>query len=185
MTHLIQLDEKAKIYPQTQRNTSNDTHSSGRRWDRISPKRVDWTSPLATEFNLEDLHLNEISSKPELKTYLQPFIPYESGIYYIYIRNKIKLPPGLRLKKRRRRWIKRKKKGRPMYSRKKLRAIGICNRPRQRLFEGINCILKFEVVNGTITKIFERKGKRKRAPYDKPKYELLQKIEKNKKLMFH
>lgn len=181
--HLVSFTETAFVFPQVPRNTDRDEYISGiNKIKRINETRADLKHPI-TKFKLTDLDLPEITEKEELKGVLEDFLPDEDGIYYIYIRNKIvQSPPTKRIGKRRRRGQSRfyVKKGRPLFSRPKLKALGIPNKPRQRKFVGWNCIQKIEVLNGQIYKLFERKGRKKRKPYNKPKYELLAMIEKNK-----
>ncbi len=178
--HFITFNETARIYPQTERNTDNDEHSSGQLWNKISKRKVDWNNKQG-EFNLNDLNIHEITTEGELKAALEDVgMPEDSGIYYLYIRNRMEQPKANPKKFKRKGKIKTRN-GRPPYSRPALQDLGIKNRPRQKSFEGLNCILKFEAANGKIINIFKQKGKRKRKPYNKPTYELLRKLELNKK----
>jgi len=184
--HLITWGEKAFVFPQVPRNMDNDSHSSGWiEWKKMNKNRVDLKNPVA-DFKLSDINIHQLTEINELKQYLADFVPDESGIYYIYIRDRIKLdPPSKKLKKKRSGRIIRTK-GRPRYSRAKLQKLGIKNKPRQKKMEVWNCIAKIEVVNGTVRKIFEKKGRSEhpKKPFTKKKYELLKKLEENKRRLF-
>ena len=175
--HLITFSERAKIYAQTERNTDQDVHSSGQPWQHMSEKKIDMTVVHA-EFDLSELGIQEITAKGQLIAALEAVgMPYESGIYYLGIRDTIIQPKVVKKDQKKRSF----KHGRPMYSRPTLERMGIAGKPRQAKMASLNFILKFEIIDGEIAQLFEYKRKRKRKPYTRTKYELLQKIEENLK----
>ncbi len=178
--HLTTFSEKARIYKQVQRNTDFDEHSSGQKWKHISERKIDMSIDYG-QFDLSEIGIHEITTKGQLIKALEAIgMPAENGIYFLGIRDTI-IQPKVSKKDTKKRNFKH---GRPMYSRPALKELGIVGRPRQAKMGGtFNFVLKFEAIDGKITDLFEFKSKRKRKPYTRTKYELLQKIEDNLKAM--
>ena len=76
----------------------------------------------------------------------------------------------------------REKRGRPLYSRKKLRRLGIWNRPRQKKYYVWDCLQKLEMDNGKVCRLFPFKARRsERPPYKRLRYYMLWRIRWNRR----
>jgi len=170
------------IFPRVLRDTSNISD-----FKKPYPYRIDLSDPVL-ELKPNSVYgsreeLQEITSMEELTGWLQTVaVDFPDAVYYVFCRGILRQPRIPKKRKGKKGLFKKKHKGRKLYSRKKLLALGIRGRPRQRRQAIWINLLKFEK-SGDHIRIFEKMSPRRRKPYGCPEYPLIKFFKKNKKLL--
>lgn len=161
----INWNKKITVYPRTHKDTSN----SKRFFRKDFPRMIDYSNPIIDFFPAE-FPIDNWKSIPEFENWCELNLPEQTGVFYFEIRATLNQPNQK---------IKKKKAGRPKYTREKLLRTGFWKKPRQKSQSIRTIIAKIEMEKGQVIKTFENKSPRKYAPYGEPKYELIKKIETN------
>ena len=142
------------------------------KWD----KKPDFSNPIAIIYpNEEDFPIKDWQHKEDFAEWIvEKFPDLEDGPYYLFTRSIFVYTLPVKKKKR-------KKKGRPLYAYSNIKKIRYKGRPYRRRVGVRDCIAKFEIFNGEIFRIYDRKPKRKYPPYARPLYKVIKYIEDNRK----
>ena len=174
--HITEFPCMITVFQQTEKDDYNDDLM---RCENPSPFRVDFKYKI-TQFHSSDLELDEITDVRQLKPHLESQLAGGHGTYYLFVRDiLVQKVSGIRISRRTKK--KKQRRGRKEFDREKLRKLGIHKRPRQRRMQVWNCILKVDMFEGEVTKIHEKKPRKKRRPYGRNDYALIKLIKMNKK----
>jgi hypothetical protein len=172
------------LFARTDRATDNDLTSEGHENFRKWTKKVDLSEPIA-EIPPEEFPIDSFETKVDFEEWLQQqFGGYADGVYYLFTRCLVLYPRTFGFN----RFTFKRKIGRPKYS---YSHHGECSgrrqyfvakgEPAQRRASRLTCVAKFEIFDGEIISVPDRRTMRKHSPYNRPKFPIIAAIERKSK----